>query len=195
MAQLYNKVIRGTFAMTVNNPNPEAMIRWVDYLFSEQGGTESRYGYENVHWEWVNDEHTSFRKIIPDGMNGEEYRGGQITPDCGTSIPNIASVIFQALEYNENPPYTSRLVEQSESLSPYLKAPFPQTYYSAKQNEDIAALSTDLNTYVSQMRARFITGEEPLTENSWNTYVDTLKRMNVERYIEIYQEIYDGLSK
>ena len=43
------------------------------------------------------------------------------------------------------------------------------------------------------MEARFITGEEPLS--NWDTYVETLKQLNVDELIQLHQDVYDDLSK
>lgn len=47
----------------------------------------------------------------------------------------------------------------------------------------------DLNSYVEQMEAKFITGVEPLS--NWDNYVDTIEKMNIKRYVEIYQDAYN----
>ena len=50
-----------------------------------------------------------------------------------------------------------------------------------------------IDTYVKQMEARFVTGQEPLS--NWNKYVDQLKKMGVDRYVELYQAAYDRSKK
>ncbi len=193
VCQLYNTVGRGTFAITSTNEHPEATMRWVDYLWTEEGNDLVRFGEENVHWKWTDETKTAYVKIVPDGMNAEEFRGGQITPDCGTPLPVEENARLWALEYNDKPPYTWKLNERAETLRPFAKTPFPQVYFNQEQSERLAILNTDIQSYVEQMEARFITGEEPLS--NWDTYVETLKQLNVDELIQLHQEVYDDLSK
>lgn len=51
----------------------------------------------------------------------------------------------------------------------------------------MGTLGTDIQTYVDEMRDKFIlngTGE-------WDAYVSTLESMGLKRYIEIYQSALD----
>ena len=39
---------------------------------------------------------------------------------------------------------------------------------------------------------KFVIGSEPLTDESWNTYVDTCNAMGLEDCVAVYQEAYDS---
>ncbi len=43
------------------------------------------------------------------------------------------------------------------------------------------------------MEAKFITGVEPLS--NWGNYVETIEKMKIDEYIEIYQGAYDRWAK
>src|SRR5699024_9384403 len=47
---------RGSFAITKDNPSPEASMRWVDYLYSPEGHAFFDQGPEGIFWEWDEDE-------------------------------------------------------------------------------------------------------------------------------------------
>lgn len=55
--------------------------------------------------------------------------------------------------------------------------------------KEINTIEMDLESYVEQMEAKFITGVEPIS--NWDNYVETIEGMNIDRYIEIYQDAYD----
>lgn len=40
------------------------------------------------------------------------------------------------------------------------------------------------------MEAKFITGVEPIS--NWDKYVETIKEMGIDRYVEIHQEAYNN---
>lgn len=48
---------------------------------------------------------------------------------------------------------------------------------------------TDMQTYIEEMTAAFITGARPLSE--WDAYVAEFNRMSLDRYMEVYQTMYD----
>lgn len=50
---------------------------------------------------------------------------------------------------------------------------------------------TDIDNYISQMTAKFITGEEDL-EAGWAAYLSNLEKMGLDEVLEIYQNTYDG---
>jgi putative aldouronate transport system substrate-binding protein len=59
--------------------------------------------------------------------------------------------------------------------------------------EEYATLFTDINTYIVESRAQFISGALPLTQ--FDTYIATLKRMGMDRLIEILQTSYEAYNK
>ena len=54
-------------------------------------------------------------------------------------------------------------------------------------------IENDLSTYVGQMMAKFIVGEEPITK--WDDYIANIKKMKIDEAIKIRQEAYDALKK
>ena len=48
----------------------------------------------------------------------------------------------------------------------------------------------EINSYISEMTQKFITGEEPLT--NFDNYMDQLQKMGIEDLIAAYQTAYDG---
>ena len=48
-----------------------------------------------------------------------------------------------------------------------------------------------ISDYVNEMTTKFITGDRTV-ETEWDSYLNELKAMQVERIIEIYQQIYDA---
>lgn len=49
---------------------------------------------------------------------------------------------------------------------------------------------TDINNYVTQAIASFITGATDI-ESGWQNYLDTLDAMGIDHIVEIYQNRYD----
>ena len=177
----------GTFAITSKNPNPEATMRWVDYMYSYDGATLMTQGPEGLLWKYKNkDTHEKEWLPVPDGKDREEYRGS-ITPNYGIVAPGISmSELTNGLR-SDFDDWLDK--ENAEKLKPIGKAPFPNVYLTNDEQNEVTSLLSDLNTYVQQMEAKFVTGDEPLA--NWDSYVAQIKKLGGDRVAEIYQAAYD----
>ncbi|NSW91278.1 MAG: extracellular solute-binding protein [Firmicutes bacterium] len=176
------------FAITNMNKYPEATMRWVDYLYSEEGAVLFHNGVEGKHWRWVdvNGEKQWERITPPDKANPEEWRA-TATPNCGTGTPEIW---FKSFAEKQKDPLNAFIrKEVAEKYEPYFTYVFPPVRFTTEEQKQVTAIVSDLESYVSQMEAKFITGVEPLT--NWDNYVDTIKKMNVEQLLKLYQTAYD----
>ena len=62
--------------------------------------------------------------------------------------------------------------------------------YTKSESKERASIVTDIVTYVEQMATQFITGEADI-DATWDTYVATLKQMQLDRWVAIDQAAYD----
>ncbi|WP_106769751.1 extracellular solute-binding protein [Paenibacillus faecalis] len=177
----------GTFAITNKNPNPEATMRWVDYLYGYEGATLFGQGPENVLWKYTDKENRVKEWLpVPGGGDREEYRG-TLTPNFGILTPGISDPELGKGLRSDFDEWLEK--ENAEKLKPIGKAPFPNVYLTNEEQSEASALMSDLNTYVEQMEAKFVTGQEPLS--NWDSYVAQVKKMGSDRIVELYQGAYD----
>jgi putative aldouronate transport system substrate-binding protein len=181
----------GTFAITSSNPSPEASMRWVDYLYGYDGATLFAQGPENMLWKYKNkDTHEKEWLPLEAGQDREELRG-TLTPNYGIPAPGMGSAELTKGLRSE---FDSWLDQQNaEKLTPIAKSPFPNVYLTNDQQTEATALLADLGTYVTQMEAKFVTGQEPLS--NWDKYVAQLKKMGSDKIVELYQSAYDSWNK
>lgn len=191
--QLFDSASRGSFAISSTNKYPEASVRLADYWFSEEGQDLVAFGPEGLLWDWKDDTKEAFIRHIPEGMTSSEEFRGTITPDCGGAIPYVMTTRMWIKEYNDKPPFTTKLNDRAETLRPFAKSAYPQVYFTPEQAEEIGTISVDVTNYQTSMAAKFITGE--ISMDKWGEYVNTLKKMKVDRYVEIHQEAYDAIAK
>lgn len=183
---LNNPVRRGTFSITDKNPHPEATIRWVDYLYSEEGGPLGNSGIEGIGWKWLDGAKSAWDRNTVEGKNVEEFRGLN-TPDSGGVIPAFKE---RAFHYKINNKVTQWLHKVSdEGFLDHAKMAFPLVYFTDEEQQRINVLMTDIQTYVDQMEARFIIGQEPIA--NWDSYIQTLEKMNIKELVAIHQAAYD----
>ena len=71
----------------------------------------------------------------------------------------------------------------------------PTLSLTTDENAEYANIATTVYTYASEQVLKWMTGEAELTDESWNAYVDQCNAMELERCVEIYQDVYDRMYK
>jgi putative aldouronate transport system substrate-binding protein len=66
--------------------------------------------------------------------------------------------------------------------------------YTEEEQEKINELETNIKTYEAEQRVLFITGGRDI-ENEWDDYINELKAMGLDNYLEIVQTCYDRMFK
>ncbi|MEK4300177.1 extracellular solute-binding protein [Oceanobacillus sp. FSL W8-0428] len=176
----------GNFLITSENENPEATLRWIDYFWSEEGQKMFFMGIEGVTYEET-EEGPKLTEEITDNSEGLTLTQAlaEYIINPGGNHPVIITDDF--FTGSENAPTD---VEAAEQLEPYLiEEIWPAFTYTAEENDRIAVLETDLQKYVEEMQAGFITGENDFSE--WDAYVETVKNMGYDEYMEIQQAAYE----
>lgn len=177
----------GHFVITSANEYPEATMRWIDYFFSEEGSEMFFMGFEGVTFKRNADGTTEFLDEIANNPNGLSFDQAiaQYLVWPGGGMPGILSQKY--FHGGESLPLS---VEAAELLEPYLpEETWPPFSFTTEENTRMAAISSDISTYIREMQAKFITGEVPFSE--WESYVETIQKMGLAEYMEIYQAAYE----
>lgn len=179
---------RGAFSISESNPNPEASIRWIDYFYSKEGFEYLNMGPEGHLWEWEDEEEGTKQKLdTPEGYESSEDYRGSLTPDYGITTPSLRNDLDSLGEDTQFEQFIKE--ETAEKIEPFGEIGYPLVYLTKEEQKEVNNIEVDLNSYVEQMEAKFITGVEPLS--NWDNYVDTIEKMNIKRYVEIYQDAYN----
>lgn len=178
-------ISRGTFSITSNNDHPEATIRWVDYFYSKEGREYLNDGPEGYLWEKGENGERKYLEV-PEGFKSSEDYRGTLTPAYGITAPTVTARI-EGVELSEFDEFIE--AETKAKIDPYAEVPIPLMYLTNEEQAIVNTIEVDLQSYVEQMEAKFITGVEPLS--NWDKYVKTIEDMNIEKYIQVYQDAYD----
>ncbi|MBW7453109.1 extracellular solute-binding protein [Paenibacillus sepulcri] len=181
-------VTGGAYAITNTNPSPEASLRWVDYMYAYDGAVLFDKGPEGTLWKYTDKAaHTKEWLPVPGGIEREDFRA-TLTPNYGIPTPGMMTgEIGKGLATDFD-----RWVEKESKeklLDRGARIPFPVLFLTPEEQAEVTSLQSDLDTYVEQMEARFVTGQEPLS--SWDSYIGTIRKMGGERMAEVYQTAYD----
>lgn len=181
---------QNTFITKVNE-HPAETVKWIDYFYSDEGIESYFMGVKGETYEIAEDgtpQFTDFVKANPDGLNMEEALGSYVCWSGGAN-PSVADDLHFG---NHLIPETT--VNAANALMPYTPEEVWGVFnYSVEDAERLSVLTTDIDNYISDMTARFITGEESL--DKWDEYKAQIERMGLEEYKEIVQRTLDNYEK
>ncbi len=85
----------------------------------------------------------------------------------------------------------------NESATVWATADFSLCYpssisLSAEEIEQANPDNSQLGTYIAEMKWKFITGQEPLS--NFDTYVAELERLGIQKVVDVYQKAYDAYN-
>lgn len=188
----------GAFVITKKAKQPELALRWADGLYDREHTLRSVYGRPDQEWREAKDGEV--------GINGEPAVWSELKsygtvqniawiqtgPSLRTNDFRLSAVAkgdddLEVVLYNETK-------NKYEPHKPTDVSTVPPLFLTNEQASEVADLSKTINDYVDEMMARFVIGDADL-DKDWDGYVQQLEAMNVARYLEIYQEAYDGRSK
>jgi len=190
-------LVRGIWSFMITNKNeyPVETIKWVDFFYSEEGTIFGFLGEEGVTFYYDEDGTPKYVDEIANYEGGQQLGAFQWVDNVyGGFYPYVDLDIATRLALRGVTFEDEFRCHQGDWENYKLEeiwADFPPT---AEESEEISALLTDINAYINEMRVKFITGEADL-DTEWDNYVQTLKRMGADRYLEIKQQQYERYNQ
>lgn len=176
----------GTFVITNKCKNPEVLVRWADYLYSEEGGIQARMGKEGEEYKMNSD--GTWNWILAEGQSQNDVR--KYLFQGGANIPELLPQLWSKL----NDPQEKRVLENSMTQDSFMRTAYPDVYFSEDTQKRLAVLATDIGAYVNQFIVQAVTGDINV-ESEWENYLATLKKMGLEEMVKIHQDGYDQYIK
>lgn len=178
---LLGDVIRGAFAVTSACEDPETILRWVDYLYSIEGSQLAQSGVEGEEyitnpdgtWLWNADMQTVATSILTEATIAD-----------GGNAPGYYPAELQLAYDNED---THRIVVSMQTLKDHSVFPAPLVYWSQEDHARLQAIQLDLGAYAETTMIRFVTGDIPLTDESWNAYLQGLNERGLQEMLDLWQ--------
>ena len=209
----YSGLETGSFSITDKCSNPAAVLRWVDYFFSEKGDISAQFGAdEGKDWVWepndgsvgLNGEPAMY-KISDEAQYSSEvqnhdwqdlviryapadYRLGAATDpdvDTGTSA-GLEKLLYDATKEKQEP-YGQNPENGDLDVLPDLKM-------TADESTELQTIQVEVKNYINSAKVAFITGTKSL-DDDWDTYLKELDACGLQTMIDIYQAAYDRQFK
>jgi putative aldouronate transport system substrate-binding protein len=181
-----------------------ALIRMVDYMYTPEGQAFAETGKEGVDW----------RRPKP----GEQALNPELKPqfaripvDSGKKSNNSGwsgmGHFYMPREYRDSwvqgtdiyapDSYERRLMEATklyDGHEPEQVLAVESLWIQPEVADEINFLQMNIRNYVEESSLQFITGNKHLNED-WDAYVNGLRELNADRYVEIMQKAYDGATR
>lgn len=173
---VYGRGILGSnFGITRFCKDPDAAMKFIDYMYSEEVGIQTWYGTEGVDYNIV-DGKFEFTNQFYD--NVDDYRGN-------SGYNNDA---YPGYQYDYSAVQAKTIFEQTSKVAPYTWNPTRMNkYLTDEQQEILTTYLTDLSTYFSENTTAFMIGTRSI-ESEWDSFVSGAKGMGIDEVIAVYQE-------
>lgn len=177
------------FAVSTANKHLKETVKWLDYYYSEPGRVLMNLGVEGVTFKMVNGEavYTDLITNNPKGLSLDRAICAYTPAGASCRLFQDTRYWKQMMTYDNQKEAMKILGEASleRVLPPITPTPEESTRFAAIQNE--------VNTYVGEMFAKFVMGQESL--DNYDKYVRTLKSLNIDEALGIQQAAFDRYLK
>ncbi|MFI3237721.1 MAG: extracellular solute-binding protein [Lachnospiraceae bacterium] len=170
--------------ITCNAEDPIEIIQWIDQMYSEDGRYLNTFGEEGVTYEYVDGvlQYTDLITANPDGLSETEAGRALIFKDMFRTWENEDHLLI----YTEDSQYDAWDEWNKADIESELPSMMTMT---ADESDDYVKIAATLDTYVAEMRLKFIMGTESF--DNWDTYIATLESLEYKDSEAIKQAAYD----
>ncbi|GIN71547.1 ABC transporter substrate-binding protein [Bacillus sp. J14TS2] len=166
--------------------NPEKIIEWLDGFYTEESSAQGYYGSFDIGVEEKDGQYV----VLPpqDGATEDEWKWTNSLVDQGLMY------ISEELNQKLIPPSSIKeRLEQDQVLSEYYPETadiLPKLKFSPEERNELSIIRNDLENLVNIKWAEWIS--EGGVDDNWDSYIEELNNMGLERFKEIYQNAYDN---
>ncbi len=185
----YERVSPRKMAITTACEDPVKAIKWLDYLFSDEGLRLTNIGIEGESYTLAEDGSIQYTpKYWTDADSWENRKRFGLEPP--QTFPHVLGMeYFNGISLG----YSTRVMERCYPLADCFKPVLPT--YTPTEEEDmvLSAAMPDIETYTDEMINKFIIGTEPMEK--FDDFVSKLDAIGLSDILEIKQAQYERNNK
>ncbi|MDR1116836.1 MAG: hypothetical protein LBL09_01140 [Oscillospiraceae bacterium] len=167
--------------------DPELVMKWFDYCFTDEGKLLTNYGIEGIHFNYVDGVPTWSDLIIknPDGLSLEDTQQRYLW-----HFPMFCDFDKELLTYSD-PRQLQNITKWQSSTD--RKWCLPTNYtMTADESSEYSTLFGDIQTFVNEQTMNFLVGNiDPNDDTAWNNYVQQIESMSIARVNALIQAACD----
>lgn len=170
------------FAISAECEHPDIALRWLDYLFSEEGALLCNYGIEGTSYNMV-DGKPQFTEMITEAERVDDIMNLYVMP---AGMPGYYSDWQREFQY-AGIDGKVHMDTWGEITPDYV---YPgHASLSVEETARFNEIFNDANDYINENVSNFITGAKSLDE--FESFVDAIRGMGIDTCKEIRQAAYD----
>lgn len=166
---------------------PEVVARWIDEFYTDEASIQNFWGPIGTVIEKDSSGNYSLLNP-PTGTSADAWYWEQSTRDFG---PKYASDTLNDKLTLSSESGDGLKLEISKMAEEYIGTPYPTVMYTLEESEELATITTDIDKYVQEMLALWVSDSSIDIDAQWDSYVKQLNTMGLERLIEIRTSAYN----
>lgn len=164
----------------------ETAMKFLDYLYSEDGILFYNFGFEGVDYELDENNTPKFTEAVINNEYGVDVPN-MMRVRCPYTLCSSLMILYRTAEFNTDLKNEAWEVWSSNMDGAYFLP--SNVSMNAEETETASYYVADIITYASQMVPQFISGDASL--DKWDEFVAQLKDMSIEECIKAEQSAYD----
>jgi putative aldouronate transport system substrate-binding protein len=168
-------------AISGMSKNTELATRLLDWGYGTAGHNFYNFGIEGESYKWV----SGYPLYTDYVMNNPSWTIGQGVASyarAASTGPLLQDGRYQEQLFALDVQKDGMVMWPIQGADRYVVPPLSPT---PEESSEFARIMNDVNTYQQEMESKFILGTEALTDSAWNNYIATLRRLGIDRAIEI----------
>lgn len=181
-----NSVLQTGLAISSSNPNPEGTLKWIDWVFGEEGRKAMNYGRKNDTYTEKDGEIKFTDKVLnnPDGLSVSDAFA-RYSAACSSDFPNLQD--WNA--YSQNLSTYGNAAINTWATDVDISGIMPVLTFEDGEKEIVSDIMNRINTYVDENIDKVILGRAEVDE--WGKVIDAIKNMGIDKVLDIYQKAFD----
>lgn len=187
----------GTSVLSISNAcdNPEAVLRFFDYMYTEEGNLINVYGEKGIRYDDAPEGATNF---LGEPAKYVRYEGDKFQDVSWNQLGPFYTPEGDELSFTgkENLAEDLEKILYESAVNDYLPVAqdpatmMPPTAFTTDESRIIVDVTTNMNVYIDQTIAEFITGAKDI-DTEWDSYLQTLENYGLSEYVAMNQAAYD----
>lgn len=201
MVGINNVTISGGFAISKTCKNPEALVRWYDYINSSlELALEWGRGAEGVWWNILEEDGEEIPQFLTMDSDVLAANGGyqskteyRTAESFAGKTPSLWRYEYdQKLVYDDKWPRDYKLEAVREQVAYGVTGLPAGMAVSLENTERRSILQTDIDTYLKKFIADSVING--IDEGKWQEHLKTLESLKVDEYTQLCQEFVDSVG-
>lgn len=172
-----------SMSISTTCPQPELAVKFLDYLYSEEGQLLCNYGIEGEAFEYDENGDPQWTDLV---VNNPDI---PMVPFCR----NLYTLLDMPSLYVLERTWASYNQDQIDAIvttwSYGYSNSLPTLSLTTEENEIYTGYITDIDTYVEEQVVKFIIGE--IGFDQWENFTSTVEQMHIQDCIDVYQTAFN----